>query len=484
MATLIDAVSKILKEGLNNGVRDARLKVDPLFEDIVQDSVSTVRDQYGRSWQALHTFVVSGAGAFRAYANSNGSDILYGETPGSALYQTGTTYDSPRAFPGLSEFVAPGFVQRTIGLKQWTGNIFMPHQILRSDKLTAAIGSMFEHTMKGTARTFAQWRANLFFQREQTYRAIGTVATVTEYDGTAHQATDKNILITLATGRVRRFQPGMIVDILDASDNTTILNKGPLTVHSVDPLNSTIRLDSIQKTGGAFYDFNGVVAAGDMLLLRNSVSAGPSGLKSWITDTGSASIYGMPLAQVPQLKSAIITNLADTLTDSTLRRITGTICDAWGPDMEPNLFITTQGVLNGYLAELDDLRQVQVNGTTVSRKGGFSKGTTFTYDGREKEFRASSLIDSGYLYGIKRDNNIKRYVPPGLPGAGTNGQVSGELEFIAPLGGVSGIWSHVIDSNGNMTDMVQAPFTMHEEYAPEVPQSLEIGGITESIGLT
>ena len=56
------------------------------------------------------------------------------------------------------------------------------------------------------------------------------------------------------------------------------------------------------------------------------------------------------------------------------------------------------------------------------------------------------------------------------------------------MGGELGSWprsvasaaSGRVRSDGEITDFVQAPFTFHE-VRPEIPQSLEIGGITEVI---
>ena len=479
MASLADAVTKVTREGLQAGIRDARLKIDPIFKDFVQDNVSAVRGAQGRSWEVLHTFVVSNAGAFRVYGDSNGGNIVYGETPDAPLYHTAVSYDdnTPRAFPGITEFVAPNFVHRTIGLKQWTGNIFLPHQILRSDRLTAAIGKVVEKTIQGVSRNLAQHRANLFFSRDTTNRAIGTVGTVVS-GGTTN---DTSATFTLAAGRIRRFQPGMLVDIWNAAGTTRRNGACPLVVHSVDVLAGTVRVDHTQKSSGTFIKFASQInsgTSGDIIVLRNSKAMGPSGLKSWIKNTGS--IFGLQLSQVPQFKSMIIDNLGSVLTDAALNKYFGGFCDSMGAEAEPDVLLTTQGVVNGYVGELDDLRVFSVNGTPLNYQGGFSD-YGYVYDGRRKSFRVSSLIDSGYLYGLKVKNNIIRYTPPALPGAGSNGQVGGELEFVAPVGGINGIWAHVRNSDGEITDFVQAPFTFHEEYAPEIPQSLEIGGITEVI---
>lgn len=472
MATTADAVTYVVREGLQSGVRDARLKVDPIFADFIEDNVSAVRDQQGRGWNVLHSFVVSNAGAFRVYGDANGGDIVYGDTAG----QTAVSYDAstPRAFPGLTEFVAPNFAQRTINLKQWTGNIFLPHSILRSDQLTAAIAKVVELTISGVSRSFAQWRANLFFSRDTTNKAIGSINHAAVTGGTT---SDSTVTFTLLTGRIRRFQPGMLVDVYD-STGTTRRNTSPLVVQHVDALSKSIRLDHTQKTSGHYCYFSTDVCASssdDIIVMRNSKGYGPSGLMDWIKSSGS--IFGLNLTYYPQFKSALISSLGAALTDQALNTLIGYVGDAWGTDSEPDTFLTTQGVITGYVGEYDTMRAWYLTNSPQNVQGGYSS-YGFTIDGRKKEFKTSSLIDEGYLYGLKAKNNIRRYVPPGLPKAGTNGTVSGELEFIAPVGGFNGIWAPFISTDGEITDFVQAPFTMCEEYAPEEPRALVIGGIT------
>jgi len=76
------------------------------------------------------------------------------------------------------------------------------------------------------------------------------------------------------------------------------------------------------------------------------------------------------------------------------------------------------------------------------------------------------------------NGNIKRYVPP--PIGGKDARIGSEVEFLAPLGGHSGIFMIARDSEGQVMNLVEAPFWQFKLMAPIDVRGVKLYNLTEA----
>jgi len=315
----------------------------------------------------------------------------------------------------------------------------------------------------------------VMFISEDSNRTICAIGNVDSGGSDSDATVTFDVDGTNGAGRIRRLQPGMLVDIYDSDgDPRRNEGKGPIIIKSVDPLTATVVADLVDQ-GETFATG---VETGDIIVLRDSKAAGPSNLGTWIANSGS--ILGMSTTTYPQLKSYVYNyGSATDPTDAVLREHLGKYLDAYGKDKMIDTIITTEGVLANWIGELDDSRRVMVDTSPDPRVGGFGgPGHKFAYDGRYVRIRTSSLVNSGTLWGLKLKNNIKHYTPPRLPDTTEGRYFNGDIEFVAPQFGLRNIWMPTTYNDG-ITEYAQAPFVSVEEYAPEQVQGMKITNLQE-----
>lgn len=483
MASVSDAITKIVREDISPGVDDALVELDPVFKELHNTSMGVVRNEgIGRSWKVIKTLLTSLAGSYRATGRVDGDEV----------YSTSTPYvvhKAPTEFDGVAGFVSPGYVMKEFQLQEHIGTIVMPQELIRADQLTASIASAVAAIIKQTARMIALVRANEFFSSDATNK---TIAVVAGSNGVVSGGTngDKNVTLALSpSSRIRNLSPGMKVDLwssngsdLRNSVDGTESTRFDLVVYSVDPIEDSnglyrVRLDSADGTSA--FATGHLPANGDLIVLSKSKGKGVAGLEDWIKTAGT--LYGnLDLAVYPQFKS-VVKNVNGSLSDDVLRKYLAGFIMGHGAAMAPDTLLTTEGVLNDYVDNFDTDRQWHVQGTAQRIVGGYDDGIKFVLNGRVFNFRISSQVPGGYLYALKlRDKNIKRYLPPRLPNSGTRGEFD-NIEFIAPLGGSRDIWKHAHGPNGGSTKYLEAPFVSIEEIVPDVIPAVKLTGLTEDI---
>jgi len=75
-------------------------------------------------------------------------------------------------------------------------------------------------------------------------------------------------------------------------------------------------------------------------------------------------------------------------------------------------------------------------------------------------------------------DNIQRFSPPRL--GGLEASMGAEIEFLAPLGGLSGVFMVAHDSSGNPMDLLEAPFWYYNLICPTDPRAVKLTGLTEA----
>lgn len=476
MATTIGSIANVLREELAPGIRESLADIDEVFKNIVSTSMGVERDGLGRTWQFIHTFETGLSGGYKI-RSAAGPNVVAG-------LNNVTMLGTPQGYPSQAEVTSAAYLQKTITLKEGAGSLAIPHQYLRADQLSAAIGSAVKAELRGTAKKIAHTHAIHFYLDDTVNAAIGDVgdvsATVTNNTTTAITV---NFGGTNAQAPIRRFYPGMLVDFFKAATPFTQRNPSSLWVtDELDPLGDKVVFRSVDGVTAVTLEDD------DVVVFKDSRAQAFSGLNTWIKNSGL--IFGIDTAKFPHFKSHLPSSIGAALTETVLNKHWARFYDAYGTTMKLDTVITTPGVTIGYLDNLSapasatdvTVTRHQRQGEPLEVSAGWG-GFNYVYNGMPVSWLISSYVARGLLYGIKLGmQNIKRFVPPAIPGTTSEDGFDGSVEFIAPLGGSNGPFLHSRLPSGAVGDNVEAPFAVVQEFAPEYVQSIKMVGITESLG--
>jgi hypothetical protein len=247
-------------------------------------------------------------------------------------------------------------------------------------------------------------------------------------------------------------------------------------------------------SGGVTYA--GAGGDNDIIVIKDSVGKGASGLESWIADgSTTTSFYGIDVRNFGQYKSYMPSAISAALTESLLNRHVGFFYESF-PGKKLDTGLTTMGVLLGFIDNLDGFSpggtsnpnsgrfRYDRNGEAVEVEAGW-ESFKYRFASRPLDIYTSTYAASGTFYAGKMKNGaITRYVPPPIPGAKVDSRFGQEVEFIGSLGGVGyqGIFLHALASNGAVSDFVQAPFIRRWQTMPDQPNFMKLHTITEITG--
>jgi hypothetical protein len=502
MATISDAVELTLEQKIVPTIFESLWELDPIYPMIQRSSMNVVRNSnIGRGWKIQKVWVTGVAGGAK-FTSAQGGNVVSGPS-------NFNVYDTPSSFQGVDETSTPAFIQSNVTLIEHRGNFYLPHQLLRADRLNASIGSVVAQNLKGVGELLAQQEAALFYSSSAT---TGELADIGDTSATAANKTapaaDTSVMVFLldgtnnTSGRVHRFRPGMMVDLY-SSDGVTKRNLGfTLVVDNVDPLASKIEVRRID--GGTFQVSTtlngGVTYAGaggdnDILVIKDSVNQTPKGIESWIADGSTVtSFFGIDVRNFGQYKSYIPSSIGSALTENILNKHFAKYFEAF-PGKKLDTAITTMGALIGFIDNIDSGLQAgsnassgrvryDRNGQAFEIEAGW-ESFKYRFASRPIEIYTSTYCAFGTLYaGKMRNGGIVRYVPPTIPGAKVDSRFGTEVEFVAPLGGsgMQGIFKHAHSSAGATTDFVEAPFVRQWNVMPANPNWMKMVGITEVLG--
>ena len=194
---------------------------------------------------------------------------------------------------------------------------------------------------------------------------------------------------------------------------------------------------------------------------------------------GAAGTSGLDLDLYSMFKSQVKA-VSASLTDDIINGYIGGYLDAY-PGETLDTIITTQGVQQQWLKQpsLSNNRQnYERTGKALSFRGGWSQ-ISYEFGGRVFEWIMSPMCLSKTLYGMKfGGNNIQRYGPPRI--GGSEGKMGPELEFLASLGGHSGVFMVSHSSTGRPQTLLEAPFWYYDLICPTDPRGLKFTGLTEA----
>jgi hypothetical protein len=214
------------------------------------------------------------------------------------------------------------------------------------------------------------------------------------------------------------------------------------------------------------------------------------GFEDWIKSSGTimggaAAAEALDLDTYTQFKSSV-TAVNGPLTEDVLNKYVGEYMDAY-PGESVDTLITTNGVTQKHLQQFGLYNNRQFydrQGKSLSAKAGWSE-VNYEFNGRTVRWIVDPLCVKNRLYAVKlQGGNIKRYVPPTISAGDArlnqSAGLDGEIQFLAPAGGHTGIFMVARGSSGQVLDILEAPFWQYQLIAPIDPRGIKLTGLTEA----
>lgn len=516
----ITVLDNLVREELPNTINESLPDIAPVYKYIQSSSLGVKRNDIGRQWKVLTLFSTGIAGLMQSAA------------PVGPTFETNTYFsqsqfiDSDATDGGLAPFPsavnAPhtGSLKRELVLQLATGNFSLPVTWIQGDALSSSQIAQVARDVKAVGEMRALTEAQSFFMSSKNAlcQIDNWAGSSAAGDGGSTGGDNGKAQFTVksGTGRTQFFRIGMMIDIMynnsgtpnwgttggtnHANDTSTGAPWGatyiPMVISDVDYISGTITIASVPDVDfatGSNGDIKGaVIADNDWIVLANcgTVSGREMrtwGLEDWIKSSGqimggSGGNAALDLDTYSQFKSKVAAINAP-LTDAVMNGYIGGFLDAY-PGSTIDTLITTMGVTLKYLEQpsLNNNRMVyDRQGKTLNVAGGWSE-VTYSFNGKNLRWIISPMCLGGTLYGTKFNNgNITRYIPPRV--GGSDGRVGGDIEFLAPLGGHTGIFKIAHDSSGNSQAILEAPFWQYCSVIPTDVRGVKLTGLTEATGI-
>jgi len=475
MANLMDTIAETIKEEIDQGIDESLPKLDPVATQAVPTSAGVYRTGIGRDWKVKHTFSGSISGSF-AWRNATGGTVAIDGSDGANSFSLFGT-DALETWQGVNEISSAGFIQKELQLKEGFGNFLLPLKLLRSDRLDASVGSVVSEIVKGAAKRVALSQVHSFW-KEDSDNNIGAFTAAGEVLNTTAKE------FTLTAGRIRSFFPGLAVQIFksDGSAPTGMDASEPVWVDDVDYLKKSIKL--VRRSGAS----NVTLPSASVLILPydgatsnadNSVA--PSGLNDWIKDgtETDTNVFGIDVTAYSQFRSikASPGGVPDT---SVLNKHISGFNDAYGAELDTILL--AEGMMLAIVDNIADntnFVRYDLQNENLAVKQGFQP-INYMYNGKLYRIMTSPNCPNATVYVVKlKDQNLRKYVPPKLQGAGSESRFNGSVEFAAPVMGSRNIFLPVT-SNDKPANFMQAPHLAWCEYCPKMVQSIKLDGFTDT----
>lgn len=514
MANITQSLSQIIQQVFVPKIDYFRCNDSWLWQNIKGSMRKVNMDHIGQNWQVVWPFRL-GLGGAVDWAQIGGPDMA--TTPGSLTTTVGSeayTANTPPGFqqysgletwPGIDETTVPAFVQRILTLKKMKVDFHVPIQIIRAAQLGASIGDQMEFTVDSVAENVAHNQMLGFLGQSQTVSSVVYRGQIGSFATGATPTLDAStpLTVNLDSGTaIQRFQSGLRVDIYKTGTTTRLNDAGPVFIDKPDPFKdagSALQGEvTLYVTNSASYVFENATY---MIVLRNSgrhltQNNIPTSLDDLLVASGS--IYGVPLASYPILKSYVPTGVSGALSEPKLLKWVARYQHARGKLHQFDTLVGSEGLFAGFFQDMLTLPttsgtsygsaiRYDRNGTIMKVTGGVAEAVTFNLYGRTYNLVADSFVTAGTLYGVKlRDGNFQIVRPPRIPGTGSQGGFDGALEFLAPLFGGRGIFLPFNavggGSGGAFTNFLHAPAEMPYEIIPESIPGMKVSGLDEFYG--
>lgn len=490
MACAIDVLDNLIREELPAVVHESLTEIAPVYKYIKRTSLGVQRSGIGRDWEVLHLFGTGVAGLMynadpRGPANYDSSGY-----PQSRVLDYSTA-GNLTPFPPAAEAPHQFTLRRSLTLHKSTGNFSIPITWISADALQASQVEQVVRDIKAVGDLRAQTEAVSFFMGDANSLCRMSDVDLTDIaDGTIR------FRVAFGTGRTSFFRVGMMVDLyLDddghpsgAKQNILTATYHPLIVADVDYLYGLITLQDIRGR-----DMSAMVAAdGWHVVLRgNSIAREMRswGLEDWIQSSGTilGGAAGAPCLDLDvysQFKS-LVASINGPLTDIVMNRYVGGFLDAYVGNTLDTI-VTTMGVTIRHLEQPltrgggtgPEVLFYDRTGKALNVHGGWDD-IGYSFNGRKFNWLISPLCINGRLYVTKfNGGNVRRYMPPRVGGLDT--RVGDEVEFLAPLAGSSNVFLPGRGADGQVQELIEAPFWQYILVCPMDVRSVKLTDLTEA----
>ena len=535
-STAIASLSNYIREELPKVMHESLPTVAPFFKDIVSSSVGVSSDSssnIGQLWKVIHLYSAGVAGLIK-YADVTGpATITQTGGMGTQSQLLNFTVDTS-IYPTAREAAHAGSLKRTLYLHMTTGNFSIPVTWMQADVLSATQIKKVAQDIKAVGDLKAMVEATGFHSIPITAASSFDVKVLGMLTNAAETGTDiVRITIDEAYGTIHNFRIGMAIDIV-AGDRTTggVLQDGVaadgtdrrnysgssggtyvhLYITNVNYLARTFDCVGIGSGTGALVVWtddptgtclgswgvttdNNEVNKYDYIVTRDcstyvtATRPMPTwGIEDWMKSTGyilggASGGEALDVDTFSQFRSSV-TAVNGPLTDDILNKYIGNYMDAY-PGLTLDTIITTNGVTQKYLQQFglyNNRNFYDRQGKSMNAKGGWSE-VSYEFNGRTLRWIVDPLCASGRLYCCKfGGGNIKRYQPPSISGSGPisgGSGTDGEVQFLAPLGGHTGVFMLARTSGGAVMDVLEAPFHQYNMICPIDPRGIKCTGLTE-----
>ncbi|KPL13121.1 hypothetical protein AMJ85_00240 [candidate division BRC1 bacterium SM23_51] len=495
--------SHTLREELLPNIYERGVIRDPVYAMAKRTWSNVVRnDGLGRDYKVKKVWGMGTAGG-GSFGSPLGSDMINDATWSFSAFGT------PETWPGYDEVSAPTFLTSEVQLVKHKLNLFVPRDILQTDRLNSSIGAVIPFYVKGLSKLALQQELGTFYSTLPTTVALASIGdastTVTDVSGDtgAINVDLSGASSSGATGRIHRFEKGMLVDLYDETGTTKRNSNFLVYVDNVDHAAQVVRLrridggelqDSTPLGGGINYDSD--EGDDDIIVLKDSIGFTPGTMAAWVADgTDITTFFGITVANHSEFKSIKRDILGAPLTESILNSRIGYFKESFRDGDLPR-GITTSGVLLGFIENIDSNVQgatdggavgvygprfrYERNGRAVDVEAGWDR-FNYRYGGRRIEISTSTYMEKGRFQAGMFD--IDRYVPPPIPGTRMDQRIGDEMQFLASSG--SSAYDSIFtryDHNGKFSNLLQAPAERKSVMMPRTPNYLLLHNIAEISG--
>lgn len=480
--------------------------LDPIFRDTISTSIGVLpANELGRDLKILRVYTGGLAGVIEEAAPRD-NFILYGDdqntTLGAKLGLMGidNVWPDPRKGPNAKPY------RLGIGLNGKLTNLMLTLGEMRAEATPAFIGQYIAPKMKAFARNVALAYCNAFYLDQAEFYKLSSASAPSAVTTSSGLHTWTFEPTNLA---VNRFHVGMRVDYFD-STGTTLQNavsaaRVDVYVVAVDPLLNKVTLAGRHATAPSGWD-GGAMVAGDIVVYANSgdatVFTNVAGIHSWLKggsggndnfllgaerDTSNA----IDVTVHPEFKS-FTKAVNGPLTEARLRLYD----DAWQRAKSQygqtiDTFIASGGVWRAYEEQKISREWIDRTNRLSSLNSEGSEGAygefKFTVNGRTVQGYTSNYVKNETVYGIRKNNNWKRVVPPSPKGFRNDPGSEGGVPFSFIAGAITGLATNQLpiyktDATINqVTEGVQLPGEVRMQLVPwEQPSGMLLTAVTES----
>ena len=534
-STAIAELSNYIVDELPRVIHESLPTVAPFFKDIVSTSVGVSSDasSIGQLWKVNHLYSAGLAGLIK-YADPTGPTTVTNTGGiGTQVKLLNFTVDSSD-YPTAREAPHAGSLKRTLYLHMTKGNFSVPVTWMQADALNTSQIKQVTRDIKAVGDLKALVEATGFHGIPVTAASTYDVKVLGMITAAAQTGTDiVRITIDEAYGTIHNFRVGMAIDIVagdrtsaggdiqdgTATDGSDVRNYSGASggtyvnvfITNVNYLSRTFDCVGVGQSTGALIawadDATGTCLGGwgntdddeqvnmyDYIVLKGcsqNITGRPMatwGIEDWMKQSGylMGGVSGSEVLDVgvySQFQS-LVAAVNGPLTDDILNKYVGNYLDSY-PGLTVDTIITTNGVTQKYLQQFglyNNRKFYDSQGKSLNAKGGWSE-VAYEFNGRMLRWIVDPMVAAGRLYCCKfGGGNIKRYQPPTISqsgpisgGAGTDG----EVQFLAPLGGHTGVFMLGRTSGGAVMDVLEAPFHQYNMIAPIDPRGIKLTGLTE-----